>query len=94
MNKAKLDTIMSEVLADLELDDVKEVVKEEYETHLLDNLSDLFRKARDGRSYIGGELGKELWVESSPEFRAYMKVKPLVSEAVDVYMSKLNKEGL
>ena len=86
MNKAKLDTIMSEVLADLELDDVKEVVKEEYETHLLDNLCALFRKARNGRSYIGGEY------ESSPECRAYMKVKPLLDEAVDKYMSKLNKD--
>ena len=42
MNKAKLDTIMFEILTELELNDVKEAVKAEYEKHLFDNLHALF----------------------------------------------------
>ena len=87
MNKAKLDTIMFEILTELELNDVKEAVKAEYEKHLFDNLHALFRSAAYGRIYTDEDK------ESTAERRAYMKVKPLVDEAVDKYMNKLMEDS-
>lgn len=89
MNKAKLNNVMQQVLTEIESDDVKEKVKDEYTSKLLIRLSNLFAGAEYGycrRNEPKSELPNNTCVRHRKE---YLIVKDFISEAVDEYMSKL-----
>ncbi|QDP64571.1 MAG: hypothetical protein Tp1100DCM00d2C33371621_29 [Prokaryotic dsDNA virus sp.] len=89
MDKAKLNNVMQQVLTEIESNDVKEKVKDEYTSKLLLRLSDLFRNAEYGYC-LRNEPEAELYNRSCIKNRKeYNLVKDFISEAVDEYMSKL-----
>jgi len=89
MNKAKLNNVVQQVLTEIELDDVKEKVKDQYTSKLLIRLSNLFAGAEYGycrKDEPESELPNSTCVRHRKE---YLIVKDFISEAVDEYMSKL-----
>ena len=89
MNKTKLNTIVQQVLTEIESDDVKEKVKDEYTSKLLLRLSKLFANAEYGycrKNEPESKLPNSACVRDRKE---YLIVKDFISEAVDEYMSKL-----
>ena len=88
MNKAKVDKIMQEVLTEIELDDAKEQLEEWYKLELCDKLVDVFTGARRHARGWSCACTKE---QEQNKVR-YKLIKPLIDEAVDKYISKLNNE--
>ncbi len=79
MNKAKLNTIMLEVLTEIEEDDVKQKVKDEYIRRLLLRMKNLFDKAYSHFHYgLGSDEDKEAW----------HLVEGLINESADKYMKE------
>ena len=88
MNKAKVDKIIEEVLTEIELDDAKKQLAEWYKVALCDRLNLLFDGARRHAHGWTNTITKK---EAKENQTRYELIEPLIDEAVEKYLNKLNQ---